>query len=59
MQQLEQEIEQLNTEKTGIETALNSGTLPNDQLLQQSQRIAKIIELLDEKEMRWLELSEI
>ena len=26
MQQLEQEIEQLNTEKTGIETALNSGT---------------------------------
>lgn len=59
MQQLEQEIEQLNTEKTGIETALNSGTLSNDQLLQQSQRIAKIIELLDEKEMRWLELSEI
>lgn len=59
MQQLEQEIEQLNTEKTGIETALNSGTLSNDQLLQQSQRIAKIIELLDEKEMHWLELSEI
>ena len=59
MQQLEQEIEQLNTEKTGIETALNSGTLSNDQLLQQAQRIAKIIELLDEKEMRWLELSEI
>ena len=59
MQQLEQEIEQLNTEKTGIETALNSGTLSNDQLLQQSQRIEKIIELLDEKEMRWLELSEI
>ena len=59
MQQLEQEIEQLNTEKTGIETALNSGTLSNDQLLQQSQRIAKIIEMLDEKEMRWLELSEI
>lgn len=59
MQQLEQEIEQLNTEKTDIETALNSGTLSNDQLLQQSQRIAKIIELLDEKEMRWLELSEI
>lgn len=59
IQQLEQEIEQLNTEKTGIETALNSGTLSNDQLLQQSQRIAKIIELLDEKEMRWLELSEI
>lgn len=59
MQQLEQEIEQLNTEKTGIETAFNSGTLSNDQLLQQSQRIAKIIELLDEKEMRWLELSEI
>lgn len=59
MQQLEQEIEQLNTEKTGIETTLSSGTLSNEQLLQQSKRIAEIIQLLDEKEMRWLELSEI
>lgn len=59
MQQLEQEIEQLNTEKTGIETTLSSGTLSNEQLLQQSERIAEIIQLLDEKEMRWLELSEL
>ena len=59
MQQLETEMEQLNTEKTELETALNSGTLGTDELVKSSQRIAEIINLLDEKEMRWLELSEI
>ena len=59
MLQLEQEMEELNTEKTRIEAALSSGTLFNEQLVQQSERIAVIIQLLDEKEMRWLELSEI
>ena len=52
-------MEQLNTEKTELETALNSGTLGTDELVKSSQRIAEIINLLDEKEMRWLELSEI
>lgn len=59
MQQLETEIEQLNAEKAEIETALNSGTLPADELIQKSNRIGELIDLLDEKEMRWLELSEI
>lgn len=59
MLQLEQEMEELNIEKTRIEAALGSGTLSNEQLVQQSERIAVIIQLLDEKEMRWLELSEI
>lgn len=59
MLQLEQEMEELNTEKTRIEAALSCGTLSNEQLVQQSERIAVIIQLLDEKEMRWLELSEI
>lgn len=59
MQQLETELEQLNQEKAAIETAFNSGTLSADELLSKSQRIAKIITILDEKEMRWLELSEI
>ena len=45
--------------KTELETALNSGTLDTDELVRSSQRIAEIIDLLDEKEMRWLELSEI
>lgn len=59
MQQLESDMEKLNTEKTTLETALNSGTLDTDELVKSSQRIAEIIDLLDEKEMRWLELSEI
>lgn len=59
MQQLESDMEKLNTEKTELETALNSGTLDTDKLVKSSQRIAEIIDLLDEKEMRWLELSEI
>ena len=59
MQQLESDMEKLNTEKTELETALNSGSLDTDELVKSSQRIAEIIDLLDEKEMRWLELSEI
>ena len=59
MQQLESDMENLNTEKTTLETALNSGTLDTNELVKSSQRIAEIIDLLDEKEMRWLELSEI
>ena len=59
MQQLESDMENLNTEKTTLDTALNSGTLDTNELVKSSQRIAEIIDLLDEKEMRWLELSEI
>ena len=59
MQHLESDMENLNTEKTTLETALNSGTLDTNELVKSSQRIAEIIDLLDEKEMRWLELSEI
>ena len=59
MQQLESDMENLNAEKTTLETALNSGTLDTNELVKSSQRIAEIIDLLDEKEMRWLELSEI
>lgn len=58
MEQLEQEIEVLNTEKQEIEASLNSGLLQSEELMQKSERIAKIIGHLDEKEMRWLELSE-
>ena len=56
---LETELEELNQEKTVIENALNSGTLSSDELIAKSNRIAEIIAILDEKEMRWLELSEI
>ena len=56
---LTSEIAQLEEEKKMIEEALSSGTLQGDELLQKSNRIGKLIEELDEKEMRWLELSEL
>ena len=56
---IEKEIEQLEQEKNTIETNLSNGTLSNNELLTQSNRIAEVIELLDEKTMRWLELSEL
>ena len=57
-EQLSDEIEALETEKKEIETALSSGTLDNDELMQQSQRFAEISSLIDTKTERWLELSE-
>lgn len=59
MKQLEIDMESLNSERTELETALSSGTLSLEKLLEASRRVAEIIDILDEKEMRWLELSEI
>jgi len=53
------EIADLETEKETLETSMNSGTLPHDELYRQSERLVKIKELIDEKELRWLELSEL
>lgn len=56
---LQKEIEQLSKEKETITQQLNSGALPFEQLQQLSTRIGEVTQLLDEKEMRWLELSEM
>ena len=42
-----------------IETALCSGTLSVEDLTEKSKRLPEIKDELDEKEMRWLELSEL
>ena len=55
---LEMEIMELEEEKSAIEQELCSGTLGNDELLAKSMRIQDVIALIDEKTMRWLELSE-
>ena len=55
---LEEEIMALEEEKASIEQAMSTGTLDNDTLLKHSMRIQTVIELIDEKSMRWLELSE-
>ncbi len=55
---LEAEIFELEEEKAAIEQAMSSGTLPTADLLEKSARIQQVMELIDEKTMRWLELSE-
>lgn len=59
LQQLEKDIEKLESEKADIEEALCSGTLSVDELTKKSIRLPQLNEELDEKSMRWLELSEL
>ncbi len=56
---LEQEIASLEQEKADIETRLSSGTISVQEITDLSKRLPVLIEELDEKSMRWLELSEI
>lgn len=58
-EQLENEIASLENEKKGIEDALCSGTLSVDELTEKSKRLPVLNDLIDEKTLRWLELSEI
>jgi ATP-binding cassette subfamily F protein uup len=59
LEQLERDIEALENEKAQINDELNSGTLTSEQLQEKSTRFSAITDLLEEKEMRWLELSEV
>ena len=56
---LEKEIAALEDEKKRIEEALCSGTLGIDELTEKSKRLPLLNDELDEKSMRWLELSEL
>ena len=56
---LQNEIKALEGEKKVLSEQINSPSLPYDELMRISSRIAEINEQLDAKEMRWLELSEI
>ena len=58
-EQLEQDIAALEAEKAHIEAALCSGTLAVDELTEKSKRLPLLNDELDEKTMRWLELSEL
>ena len=58
-EQLEKEIAELEAEKKAIEDALCSGTLSVDELTEKSRRLPQLTDLIDEKTMRWLELSEM
>jgi ATP-binding cassette subfamily F protein uup len=56
---LEKEIADLTKEKITITEKLNNGNIPFPELQQLSERIVEVTRTLDEKEMRWLQLSEI
>ncbi len=59
-EQLTIEIENLTKERSDLELLLSSGTETNtSKITAASQRIGEVIALLDEKELRWLELDEI
>jgi ATPase components of ABC transporters with duplicated ATPase domains len=58
-EQLEQDIPKLEAEKEALEIDMSSGLLNNDELQEKASRITTVIEEIDEKTMRWLELSEL
>lgn len=57
-EELDELIPRLEEEKTRLENELSSGTLSTDELVTKSNRISQLIEEIDEKTMRWMELSE-
>jgi ATP-binding cassette subfamily F protein uup len=56
---LEKELESLNGEEEELTAKISSGALPFNELQLHSERIMAITQLIDEKELRWLELSEM
>lgn len=57
LEQLEKDIEILSAEKAELESKLNGGLTDVEQLQKVSLRFSEVSTLLDEKEVRWLELS--
>ena len=55
---LDAEIPALESEKAELEALLSSGTLSHEELTHTAERIGTLIDEIDEKTMRWLELSE-
>jgi ATP-binding cassette subfamily F protein uup len=58
-EQLERDIAAMEEEQRQIEEQLCSGTLSIEELTEKSKRLPLLKDELDEKSMRWLELSEI
>ena len=58
-EQLEKDIDALTTEKRDIENKLSSGNISIEEITTLSKRLPVLNQELDEKELRWLELSEI
>lgn len=59
LEQLDKEIPELEAEKATMEAKLQQSDLPYEELQKVSDRISEIVALLEEREMRWLELDEM
>jgi len=57
-EKLEPEIEALEEEKTALSEEMNSGTLEYEELNKKSMRVTELIELIEVKTLRWMELGE-
>jgi ATP-binding cassette subfamily F protein uup len=58
LEMLETEIQEAETEKASLTEEISGGQVSADQLHKKSQRLGELLKILDEKEMRWLDLSE-
>ncbi|MCR5362005.1 MAG: ABC-F family ATP-binding cassette domain-containing protein [Bacteroidales bacterium] len=56
--ELEAALPRLEAEKAELEALMSSGTLSGPEIVERGQRMQQLIDEIDEKEMRWLELSE-
>ncbi len=58
LEQVEQNLERLENEKSSLEDELNSGKLNADHIQEKSMKLADVLSQIEQKEMRWLELQE-
>lgn len=59
LEQVELELEELELKKENLQNELNSGTLDAEVLVEKSKELSEVMDNMDEKELRWLELKEI
>ena len=55
---LEQEIEKLETKRNELTTSLSDSDLTSEDLMKRSEELGQLVDLIDEKTMRWMELAE-
>lgn len=58
LEMVEKELDELEQQKEQLQKELNSGALNTDELMEKSESLGKTMELIEEKELRWLELKE-
>ncbi len=59
LEQLEKDIENLESRKANLEDELNTGNLNHEELFAKSEQLGQLKSQIDEKEFRWLELNDL